>query len=65
MAVAAEAGIECDVVLYMSDRLDRDTLEGIVDRLEDPDNVDARRKSVGLGPLLEYLILFGDVKIVR
>ena len=36
MAVAAEAGIECDVVLYMSDRLDRDTLEGIVDRLEDP-----------------------------
>ena len=36
MAVAAEAGVEFDVVLYMSDRPDRGTLRGIVDRLEDP-----------------------------
>lgn len=36
MAVATEAGIEFDVVLYMSDRVDRDTLRGIVERLEDP-----------------------------
>ena len=36
MAVATEAGVEFDVVLYMSDRPDRDTLRGIVERLEDP-----------------------------
>ena len=36
MAVATEAGVEFDVVLYMSDRPDRDTLTGIVERLEDP-----------------------------
>ena len=36
MAVATEAGADFDVVLYMSDRPDRDTLRSIVDRLEDP-----------------------------
>ena len=36
MAVAAEAGVDAEVVLYMSQRPDRDTLQGIVDRLEDP-----------------------------
>ena len=36
MAVATEAGVDVDVVLYMSDRPDRDTLQGIVERLEDP-----------------------------
>ncbi len=36
MAVATEAGVTFDVVLYMSDRPDRDTLRGIVERLEDP-----------------------------
>ncbi len=36
MAVAADSGVESDVVLYMSDRPDRDTLQGIVERLEDP-----------------------------
>ncbi|MXW97632.1 MAG: arsenate reductase [Acidimicrobiaceae bacterium] len=36
MAVATDAGADFDVVLYMSDRPDRDTLQAIVDRLEDP-----------------------------
>ena len=36
MAVATEAGVTFDTVLYMSDRPDRDTLRGIVERLEDP-----------------------------
>lgn len=36
MAVATESGVTFDVVLYMSDRPDRDTLRGIVERLEDP-----------------------------
>ena len=36
MAVATDAGVDFDVVLYMSDRPDRDTLQAIVDRLEDP-----------------------------
>jgi len=36
VAVATEAGVEYEVVLYMSDRPDRDTLRGIVERLEDP-----------------------------
>lgn len=36
MAVATEAGADFEVVLYMSDRPDRDTLAGIVERLEDP-----------------------------
>ena len=37
----------------------------VVERLEDPDRVDERRKTVGLGPLADYLELFGDVKIER
>ncbi len=36
MAVATDTGVDFDVVLYMSDRPDRDTLQAIVDRLEDP-----------------------------
>ncbi|MYJ35955.1 MAG: arsenate reductase, partial [Acidimicrobiaceae bacterium] len=36
MAVATDTGADFDVVLYMSDRPDRDTLQGIVERLEDP-----------------------------
>ena len=36
MAVATEAGADFDVVLYMSERPDRDTLGRIVERLEDP-----------------------------
>lgn len=36
MAVATDAGADFDVVLYMSERPDRDTLRGIVERLEDP-----------------------------
>jgi YVTN family beta-propeller protein len=38
----------------------------VVLRLEDPDRVDERRKSIGLGPLKDYLKLFGDdVRIDR
>jgi hypothetical protein len=37
----------------------------VVERLEDPDHVDERRRKVGLGPLADYLELFGDVKIER
>ena len=36
MAVATEAEVDFEVVLYMSDRPDRGTLQGIVERLEDP-----------------------------
>jgi arsenate reductase len=36
VAVAADAGVEVDVVLYLSERPDRDTLAGIIERLEDP-----------------------------
>ena len=36
MAVATDAGADFEVVLYMSERPDRDTLTGIVERLEDP-----------------------------
>lgn len=36
MAVATDAGADVDVVLYMSERPDRDTLTGIIERLEDP-----------------------------
>ena len=36
MAVATDAGADVDVVLYMSERPDRDTLAGIIERLEDP-----------------------------
>ena len=54
MAVATEAGAEFDVVLYMSDRPDRDTLRGIVERLEDPvENLvrkDSQFSKLGLDP---------------
>ena len=54
MAVATEAGVEFDVVLYMSDRPDRDTLRGIVERLEDPvENLvrkDSQFSKLGLDP---------------
>ena len=54
MAVAAEAGVALDVVLYMSDRPDRDTLQGIVERLEDPvENLvrkDSQFSKLGLDP---------------
>ena len=36
MAVATEAGADFEVVLYMSERPDREALQGIVARLEDP-----------------------------
>jgi hypothetical protein len=37
-----------------------------VRKLEDPDNVDARRKELGMRPLREYLALFGgEVRIER
>ena len=36
MAVATEAGVDFEVVLYMSERPDHDTLTTIVARLEDP-----------------------------
>jgi arsenate reductase (glutaredoxin) len=36
VAIAAELGVACEVVLYMKQRPDRETLEGIADRLEDP-----------------------------
>ena len=54
MAVATEAGVALDVVLYMSERPDRDTLEGIVERLEDPvENLvrkDSQFAKLGLDP---------------
>lgn len=36
VAIAAELGVPCEIVLYMKQRPDRETLEGIADRLEDP-----------------------------
>ena len=54
MAVAAGAGVDVDVVLYMSERPDRHTLEGIVERLEDPvENLvrkDSQFSKLGLNP---------------
>ena len=54
MAVATDAGADFDVVPYMSDRPDRDTLQGIVDRLEDPvENLvrkDSQFSKLGLDP---------------
>ena len=54
MAVATEAGADFDVVLYMSERPDHDTLRGIVDRLEDPvENLvrkDSQFSKLGLEP---------------
>ena len=54
MAVATEAGVEFEVVLYMSDRPDRDRLRGIVERLEDPvENLvrkDSQFSKLGLDP---------------
>ena len=54
MAVATEAGADFEVVLYMSERPDRDTLQGIVERLEDPVEKLVRKDSqfakLGLDP---------------
>lgn len=54
MAVATDAGADMDVVLYMSERPDRDTLAGIVERLEDPvENLvrkDSQFSKLGLDP---------------
>ena len=54
MAVAADAGADIDVVLYMSERPDRDTLTGIIERLEDPvENLvrkDSQFSKLGLDP---------------
>ena len=54
MAVATDNGVEFDVVLYMSERPDRDTLERIVERLEDPvENLvrkDSQFSKLGLDP---------------
>jgi len=36
VAVATDAGVDFDVVLYMSDRPDRAALQSLVERLEDP-----------------------------
>jgi arsenate reductase len=36
LTIADELGVPYDVVLYMKERPDRATLEGIADRLEDP-----------------------------
>jgi len=36
VAVATDAGVDFDVVLYMSDRPDRAALQNLVERLEDP-----------------------------
>ena len=54
MAVATDAGADIDVVLYMSERPDRDTLTGIIERLEDPvENLvrkDSQFSKLGLDP---------------
>ena len=54
MAVATDAGVDVDVVLYMSERPDRDTLQRIVERLEDPvENLvrkDSQFSKLGLDP---------------
>src|SRR4029077_6407591 len=36
IAIADELGVSYDIVLYLKQRPDRPTLEGIADRLEDP-----------------------------
>jgi hypothetical protein len=51
---------------YGSQVRENDAGELAVYRLEDPDRVDAFRRELGLGPLRDYLALFGrDVKIER
>ena len=54
MAVATDAEADVDVVLYMSQRPDRDTLTGIIERLEDPvENLvrkDSQFSKLGLDP---------------
>ena len=54
MAVATEAGVDFEVVLYMSDRPDAETLTSIVERLEDPvENLvrkDSQFSKLGLDP---------------
>ena len=54
MAVATDAGVDFDVVLYMSERPDRDTLQRLVERLEDPvENLvrkDSQFSKLGLAP---------------
>lgn len=54
MAVATAAGADVEVVLYMSERPDRDTLTGIIERLEDPvENLvrkDSQFSKLGLDP---------------
>ena len=54
IAIADELGVAYDVILYLKQRPDRATLEGIADRLEDPvaDLVrkDSLFKKLGLDP---------------
>ncbi len=54
MAVATDADADVDVVLYMSQRPDHDTLTGIIERLEDPvENLvrkDSQFSKLGLDP---------------
>ncbi|MCY4068103.1 MAG: hypothetical protein OXE79_03190 [Acidimicrobiaceae bacterium] len=54
MAVATDAGVDFNVVLYMSDRPDRATLQSLVERLEDPvENLvrkDSQFAKLGLDP---------------
>jgi len=54
IAIADELGVDYDVILYLKQRPDRATLEGIADRLEDPvaDLVrkDSLFKKLGLDP---------------
>ena len=54
MAVATDAGVDFNVVLYMSEHPDRDTLQRIVERLEDPvENLvrkDSQFSKLGLDP---------------
>jgi len=54
VAVATDTGADFDVVLYMSERPDGDTLNGIVERLEDPvENLvrkDSQFAKLGLDP---------------
>ena len=54
MAVATDAGVDFDAVIYMQQRPDHETLRGIVDKLEDPvENLvrkDSQFKKLGLDP---------------
>jgi hypothetical protein len=43
----------------------RDDGSQVVERLEDPENVDERRREIGLGPLADYLKGFGRVTIEK